>query len=113
MLAEQRRVIVEDGMCDCCAIPTKRVHHRDFPEIRAECRSVAEGASQLAGQLSRAREGIESVWHREAFDQATLDVAAFRGTPAETGQESDASCRCNTGVPASSESTLPGRCPSV
>jgi hypothetical protein len=99
MLADQSRVIVEDGVCDRCAVPTKRVHHRDFPEIRAECGSVAEGGAHLAGQLSRARDGVGSDWHREAIERAVADVGAFLDTLAEAGREGEASWRCSVRGP--------------
>lgn len=77
MRSDQSRVIVEDGLCACCSVHTKQLHHRDFPEIRVECGSVAEGVTHLTNQLARAREGIQSVWRREAIDQAIADVGAY------------------------------------
>jgi cytochrome c553 len=108
----QSRVIVGDSVCARCAVPTKQVHHRDFPEIRVEGGSVAEGAAQLAERLARARENIGSVWHREAIEQAMADVAAFLDTLADAGQESEDSCRCAVRDSGQLESTLAGHSPS-
>src|SRR5438045_208218 len=77
MSTDPSRVIVQDGVCGRCAVPIKQVHHRDFPEIRAECGSVAEGLAYLAGLLSRAREDAGSAWHREVIDQAKADIEAL------------------------------------
>ena len=78
MLTDKNHVIVEDGMCASCDVPIKRVRHRDFPEVRAECCTVAEAAAHLARKLAIARESVGSDRHRMEIDQALEDVAAFR-----------------------------------
>jgi hypothetical protein len=98
MLDEEVRVVVEDGSCTLCAVPTKLVHHRDFPEIQAECGSVAEGAAYLAGRLSLDREGVASAWHRELIDHAIADVAAFLDALAERPQDIPSACRCTARI---------------
>jgi hypothetical protein len=50
MLAEGR-LIVEDATCAHSSVHTLRVHHREFPEIRAEAGSLAEGITHLIAQL--------------------------------------------------------------
>ena len=98
-------VVVDDGVCGCCSVHTKQVHHRDFPEIWAEAGTVAEGASHLAGELARARDSVGGAWHREAIDRASADVSDFLGTLAEAGQEGEASCRCGARGPDSLAAT--------
>lgn len=112
MTANRNSVIVEDSLCIDCTVPTKQVHHRDFPEIRAEGSSVAEGAALLADRLSHAREGIESQWRREGIEQAINDVAAFLGSLEEGDQPSEASCRCEARAPGQCESMRSGTTPS-
>jgi hypothetical protein len=94
MSTDHESVIVEDGLCAHCAVHTKQVHHRDFPELRAECGTVAEAVTHLAGQLSRDREGARSGWHRESIDRAIADVAKFLASLVEAAHVASASCRC-------------------
>ncbi len=54
-----------------------QVHHRDFPEIRAEGGSPAEAAGHLANQLSRTLDSALTNWRRETIQQAIADVNAF------------------------------------
>src|SRR5215212_4518867 len=111
MSTDQDRVIVEDGLCACSAVHTKNVHHRDFPEIRAECGSVAEAVVHLAGQLANDREGARSGWHRESIDLAIADVNEFLGTLGEAPREAEAPCRCGPRTPGPLASSLTGRSP--
>ncbi len=112
MLDDDGRVVVEDGLCTQCAVSAKQVHHRDFPEIRAECGSAAEGASHLAGQLSVYREGAQSAWHRELIDRAIADVAEFLDTLGETERDPEMVCRCGARVAGPSGPPAPEHCPS-
>jgi hypothetical protein len=104
MTAEKSRVIVEDSTCACCAVHTKQVHHRDFPEIRAECGTVAEGAAHLAKQLTSAREGAHSTWHREVIDEAIADVAEFQRALAKAQETTASPCQCPPHAPGPLES---------
>jgi hypothetical protein len=108
MLTDQGRVIVEDAVCAGCAVHTKQVHHRDFPEIRAECGSVAEAVAHLAGQLSFARDGTQSNWHHELIDRAIADVAEFLDSLAEARPTDEAFCQCGARVAGQPELLLPG-----
>lgn len=56
---------------------TTRVHHRDFPEIRAEGASPHEAASLLVHQLSRALDAALIDWRRDRVTHAIADVQAF------------------------------------
>ena len=56
---------------------TACVHHRDFPEIRAEGGSPKEAASHLVNQLARALDSALTDWRRETLDDAIADVKAF------------------------------------
>ena len=53
------------------------VHHRDFPEIRAEGGSPKEAASHLVNKLTCALDSALTDWRRETIDQAIADVQAF------------------------------------
>lgn len=94
MLADQSRVVVEDGVCAFCAVPIKRVRHSAFPEVRAECSTVTEGAAHLARKLTNAKESVGSDRHRMEIEEAMKDVAAFRETLADAEEEREAACRC-------------------
>ncbi|ODU02015.1 MAG: hypothetical protein ABS79_00950 [Planctomycetes bacterium SCN 63-9] len=68
---------MDDGLCPDCSIVTKCVYHRDFPEIRAECGTVAEGTAYLASRLALHGEGAQDAWRRELIDRAIADVKGF------------------------------------
>ncbi len=53
------------------------VHHRDFPEIRAEAGSPEEAAGHLVNKLSCALDSALTDWRRGNVDQAIADVRAF------------------------------------
>jgi hypothetical protein len=53
------------------------VHHRDFPEIRAEGGSPEEAASHLVNKLACALDSALTDWRRESVDKAIADVRAF------------------------------------
>jgi len=54
-----------------------RIHHRDFPEIRAVGGSPQEAASHLANMLARALDSALTDWRRESLNHALADVKAF------------------------------------
>jgi hypothetical protein len=56
---------------------TTFVHHRDFPEIRAEGASPKEAASHLVNKLVCALDSALTDWRRETVDHAIADVKAF------------------------------------
>ena len=53
------------------------IHHRDFPEIRAEGGSPREAASHLVNKLACALDSALTDWRRQSVDQAIADVRAF------------------------------------
>ena len=53
------------------------VHHRDFPEIRAEGSSPEEAAAHLVNKLACALDSALTDWRRQSVDQAIADVRAF------------------------------------
>jgi hypothetical protein len=53
------------------------VHHRDFPEIRAEGTSPKEAASHLVNKLACALDSALTDWRRDNVDHAIADVKAF------------------------------------
>jgi hypothetical protein len=73
MTIEQGRVIVATGATAGAA----SVHHRDFPEIRAEGETPAAAASYLANQLTRALDSALTKWRRDTLGQAIADIQAF------------------------------------
>ena len=54
-----------------------RVHHRDFPEIRAEGENAASAACHLANQLVKTLDSALTNWRRETIQHAIDDVRAF------------------------------------
>jgi hypothetical protein len=73
METDQSKVIVSIG----ASASTARVHHRDFPEIRAEGATPREAASLLVHQLSRALDSALIHWRRDRVTEAIADVQAF------------------------------------
>jgi len=67
------RVIVSSG----ATAHTAQVHHRDFPEIRADGGSAKEAAALLASKLTLALDTALTDWRRESIGQAIADVEAF------------------------------------
>ncbi len=53
------------------------VHHRDFPEIRAEAGSPKEAAGHLVHKLAAALDSALTDWRRNRVDQAIADVKAY------------------------------------
>lgn len=73
MATDPSRVIVTTG----ATTNTARVHHRDFPEIRAEGESPTVAARNLSNHLTRALDTALTNWRRETIQQAIADVQAF------------------------------------
>jgi len=73
METDLSRVIVSCG----ATAQTKRVHHRDFSEIRADGGTPKEAASYLANKLSLALDTALTDWRRQTLGQAIADVEAF------------------------------------
>jgi hypothetical protein len=73
MASVQSPVIVATG----ATAHSTSVHHRDFPEIRAEGETPALAATNLANQLTRALDSALTQWRRETLGQAIADVQAF------------------------------------
>ncbi len=94
MSSDVQGVIVVDAVCKHCGIPTKEVHHRHFPEIRAECATVAEAVAHLAHLLGGYLEGAQSSWHRETLDLAISDVEARLLSLDGDERSSDEGCLC-------------------
>ena len=73
MATEPTPVIVATG----ATANTASVHHRDFPEIRAEGTTPADAAAHLANQLTRALDSALTQWRRETIAKAIAEVRAF------------------------------------
>jgi hypothetical protein len=67
------QVIVTTSASSSAAI----VHHRDFPEIRAEGSTPKEAASHLVNKLACALDSALTDWRRNRVDQAIADVKAY------------------------------------
>ena len=73
MATEQERVIVTTGS----TAQATQIHHRDFPEIRAEGESPSAAATNLANHLTRALDSALTKWRRDAIEQAIAEVQEF------------------------------------
>jgi hypothetical protein len=73
MSTDSSRVIVTTG----ATANASQVHHRDFPEIRAEGETPAVAARNLANHLVRALDSALTKWRRDTIQQAIADVQAF------------------------------------
>jgi hypothetical protein len=73
MDAQVTQVIVTTSESSSAAV----VHHRDFPEIRAEGGSPKEAAAHLVNKLACALDSALTDWRRKRVDQAIADVKAY------------------------------------
>jgi hypothetical protein len=73
MSTDQDRVIVTTGS----TAQAVQVHHRDFPEIRAEGENPEAAATNLAHHLTRALDSALTKWRRDAIELAIVEVKAF------------------------------------
>ena len=73
MATDESRIIVATG----ATAHTTSVHHRDFPEIRAEGENPADAGTHLLNQLTRALDSALTQWRRDSIVQAIADVRAF------------------------------------
>ena len=73
MSTEASKLIVTTG----ATAGATRMHHRDFPEVRADGETPAEAATQLANHLTRALDSALTDWRRETLNQAIADVRAY------------------------------------
>ncbi len=67
---DQSPIIVTTG----ATAHTTSVHHRDFPEIRADGESPAVAATHLGNHLTRALDSALTQWRRESIVKAIADV---------------------------------------
>jgi hypothetical protein len=73
MGTDSSRVVVTTG----ATAHATQVHHRDFPEIRADGESPVDAARNLSNHLVRALDSALTNWRRETIQQAIADVQAF------------------------------------
>jgi hypothetical protein len=73
MSTAESRVIVTPG----ATAESSRVHHRDFPEIRADGPDTRVAAEYLVNHLSRALDSALTDWRRDTLNRAIADVNAF------------------------------------
>jgi hypothetical protein len=72
-------IVVNESFMDE-GIPTRYVHHREFPEIRGEGETTTQCVLRLSHQLDRAREHARESWQKEAVEQAIQDVKAYQSS---------------------------------
>ncbi len=85
MTSDPNRVIVTTEDYPCRLDHALSVHHRDFPEVRAEGDSPENAATRLAELLSRALDSVPSDCRRVILQDAISDVRAFaKGSPPES-----------------------------
>ncbi len=77
MTSNPSQVIVSTEEHLCASIHALAVHHRDFPEVRAEGGSAVDAASRLTQLLSLTLDSVPSDWRRAIVEQAIEDVRAF------------------------------------
>jgi hypothetical protein len=77
MSAENDRVIVTHDVEGGVGV---HVHHRDFPEIRANGADSKEGAIQLSNHLTRALDSALTKWRRDAIEHAIVEVQEYSKT---------------------------------
>jgi hypothetical protein len=77
LTVDAERVIVSTGPCDCHAVQTTRVHHRDFPELQIEGGTAGEAGARLKSQLHRELVDVPSGYRRAAVEHAIADVEEF------------------------------------
>lgn len=81
MATAETRVIVTTGSAGHAN--QTQVHHRDFPEIRAEGENPPAAAGQLVNHLTRALDSALTPWRRDQIQQAIAEVQDFqKQTPA-------------------------------
>jgi hypothetical protein len=79
MATAETRVIVTTGSAGQANQAV--VHHRDFPEIRAEGENPVAAAAQLVNHLTRALDSALTPWRRETIEKAIADVQDFQKQP--------------------------------
>lgn len=73
MATESSAVIVSTG----ATANASQVHHRDFPEIRAEGENPKVAAANLVNQLTRALDSALTTWRRDTIQKAIAEVESF------------------------------------
>lgn len=77
MDSDASRVILSPG----ATAGATSVHHREFPEIRAEGPTPREAAAHLANVLSLTLDTALTDWRRQTLGQALADVKAYLAQP--------------------------------
>ena len=77
MSSDQDRVIVTQSDAAGGGV---HVHHREFPEIRADGADSKDAAVQLSNQLTRALDSALTKWRRDAIESAIAEVQSFGGS---------------------------------
>ncbi|WP_406696985.1 hypothetical protein V5E97_38970 [Singulisphaera sp. Ch08] len=75
-LTPDASIVITDGYW--MHIRHTQIHHRHYPEIRGEGRSLADAAAHLSNQLVDAIDFAQARGRREGIALALSDVRAFR-----------------------------------
>jgi hypothetical protein len=73
----EARLIVSVSQCECRAVMTARIHHRDYPEMEADGATDTEAAANLANLLIRALDSVPYGFHRATLEQALADLQDY------------------------------------
>jgi hypothetical protein len=77
MFCNPSQVIVSPEPMTKIPIHSLCVHHREFPEVRAEGKTPEAAARRLAELLETTLDNAASGWRREILRHAIDDVLAF------------------------------------
>ncbi len=77
MMSNPSEVIVIAEDRPSVVVHSLSVHHRVFPEIRAEAQSPEDAAVRLGELLSHSLDNAPNDWRRDALVRAVEDVRAF------------------------------------
>lgn len=75
--ASGSRLIVSVGQCECRAVTTVRIRHRDYPEMEAVGPTATEAAENLANLLVRALDSVPWDERRTAIERALAEVQDY------------------------------------
>jgi hypothetical protein len=77
MICNPSQVIVSDEIPTKIPIHALCVHHREFPEVRAQGSTPEAAARRLLELLSMTLDSAPSGWRRQGLESAIEDVIAF------------------------------------
>jgi hypothetical protein len=70
-------IVIDSIPSDCGTMQLLRIHHRDWPEVHAEGKSVDEAARNLILQFEKNVDSSIDRWQKKRFEAAMRDVLSF------------------------------------